>query len=322
MAGGLSLAQGEGGQKVIPTILIPFDASARTALAVQYATAIVSRIGGNLILYAVIPDEGVRNYAESQLARVAEEITHARVGVTTRVDCCKEVASAIVDTARANGADLIAMETSTSSDLHRWLEGSVTDEVLRQAETPVLIVPAQVGDTVIATRQGTAFEHQRAVTIGPAWPVGGDRPLRILVTLDGSDLARQALAPARALAGMLHAELLLLRVVERPFVRPSVGDEPGTPAWAREQLSEAEQYLDGVAATVPPGEASVMTLAVVGDPPAAIADTARTRGAHLIAMATRGRSGIARQLLGSVATATLQQATVPVLLVRPSAPTP
>src|ERR1051326_1192011 len=89
-------ARGEGGQRVIPTILIPFDASARTALAVQYATAIASRTGGNLILYAVIPDEGVRNYAESQLARVAEEITRARVGVTTRVDCGKEVASAIV----------------------------------------------------------------------------------------------------------------------------------------------------------------------------------------------------------------------------------
>jgi nucleotide-binding universal stress UspA family protein len=307
---------------VTTTILIPFDASARTALAVQYATAIASRSGGNLILYAVIPDERLRNYAESQLTRVREEITHARVGVMTRVDSGKEVAFAIVDTAQANGADLIAMATSASSDLHRWLDGSVTDEVLRQAQTPVLIVPAQVGDTVIATRQGIGFERQRAVTIGAAWPAGRDQPLRILVTLDGSDLALQALAPARSLAGTLHAELLLLRVVERPFVRPSVGDDAGTPVWAREQLREAEEYLEGVAATDPPGEAMVRTLAVVGDPPAAIADTATTRGAHLIAMATRGRGGLARQLLGSVATATVQQASVPVLLVRSKAPTP
>jgi nucleotide-binding universal stress UspA family protein len=306
---------------VIRTILIPFDTSARAGLAVDYATAIASATGARLILYAVIPDEALRDYTEAQLGRAAEQITQgAVVDVTTGIECRKEVSSAIIETARTDGADLIVMATSAWSDVDRWLSGSVTDEVLRLADTPVLIVPAQVGETVIATRQGIGVERQRAVTVGPAWPGSVGEQLRILVTLDGSDLSVQALRPASGLAGALHAELLLLRVVERPASRPPVGDDSGRPAWAELPLSEAEEYLDAVAATVSPGEGLVRTLAVVGDPPAAIADTARTQGAHLIAMATRGRGGLARQLLGSVATATLQQASVPVLLVRPTAP--
>jgi nucleotide-binding universal stress UspA family protein len=80
-------------------------------------------------------------------------------------------------------------------------------------------------------------------------------------------------------------------------------------------------YLQKLTETVPPGESSVTTLGVAGDPPAAIADAGRTSDAHLIAMASRGRGGLARQFLGSVATATLQQATIPRLSVRPTATT-
>jgi nucleotide-binding universal stress UspA family protein len=113
---------------------------------------------------------------------------------------------------------------------------------------------------------------------------------------------------------------LLLRVVEPPALRPSAGDDGATPAWAHEPLTEAEQYLETVAATIPSSKGSVRTLSIVSDPPAAIAEAARTHGAHLIATATNGRGGLARQPLSSVAVATLQQAIVPVLLLRPIAP--
>jgi nucleotide-binding universal stress UspA family protein len=301
------------------TILIPFETSAKAGLAVEYASAIARATRGRLILYSVIPDEALRYHAESQLARAAEHIEQSGIGVTTRIEHRAEVATAIIDTALADGADLIAMATSAWSDLDRWLRGSVADEVLRQAEMPVLIVPAQASQTVLGTTQGIGTTRQRALTLGPAWPSPGEQQLRILVTLDGSDLAAQALGPARALAGAMKAELLLLRVVEPPALRPSGGDEGGMPAWAHEPLGEAEQYLETVAATIPSSEGSVRTLAIVGDPPAAIAEAARTHGAHLIAMATRGRGGLERQLLGSVATATLQQASVPMLLLRPTA---
>jgi nucleotide-binding universal stress UspA family protein len=183
---------------------------------------------------------------------------------------------------------------------------------------PVLIVPAQAGETVAETRQGSGTRRAQGLTLDPAGPRPGEQRPRILVTLDGSDVAVRALEPARVLAGALKAEVLLLRVVEGPTAQPPVVGGSGAQAGSYEPLSEAEQYLESVAATVPSGEYSVRTLAVVGDPPVAIAEAARTHGAHLIAMATRGRGGLARWLLGSVATATLQQASVPLLLVRPT----
>jgi len=301
---------------MIQTILVPFDTSAKAGLAVNYATSIARATGGRLILYSVIPDEALRHHAESQLARVARQIEQAGIAVTARIEYRAGVATAIVESARADGADLIAMPTSAWSDVDRWLRGSVADAVLRQAETPVLIVPAQAGPTVVVTRQAIGTRRRRALTLGPAWPRPGGPQPRILVTLDGSDVATQVLEPARALAGALKAELLLLHVVERPVLRPSVEEDGATPVWAQEPLTEAEQYLETVAASIPAGEGSVRTLAVVGNPPAAISEAARTHKAHLIAMVTRGRGGLERQLLGSDATATLQQASDPDLLVR------
>jgi hypothetical protein len=49
-----------------------------------------------------------------------------------------------------------------------------------------------------------------------------------------------------------------------------------------------------------------------------IANVARDRGVDLIAMATHGRGGLARAVMGSVATATIQRAGVPILLTRPA----
>jgi nucleotide-binding universal stress UspA family protein len=302
---------------MLRTILVPFDTSTKAGLALDYASVIARAAGARLILYSVIPDEGLRDYAEYQVARAAEPAEQAGVNVVTRVEHRTGVAAAILDNARGDAADLIAMATSAWSDLDRWLRGSVADEVLRQAGVPVLIVPPQAAETVVVTTQGVGTQRQRAHTYASAWP-GADEQPRILVALDGSDLAMRALDPALALAEVLKAELVLLRVVEPPGWPPSGGDDNATPSWAREPLREAQEYLDAVAGTVSI-KGSVMTLAVAGDPPSAIAEAARTHGAHLVAMATRGRSGIARQLLGSVATATLQQASVPILLVRPTA---
>ena len=62
-----------------------------------------------------------------------------------------------------------------------------------------------------------------------------------------------------------------------------------------------------------------MGLVAVGPPATTIAAVARGRGAGVIAMATHGRGGAVRAVLGSVVTATIRAATVPLLLVRPAA---
>ena len=98
------------------------------------------------------------------------------------------------------------------------------------------------------------------------------------------------------------------------------------PEWSREtELAGAQRYLDECAAPLRAAGQTVTTLAVagpasvVGQAAAGIAATAEDEGAAMIAMATHGRGGLARLVLGSVATGVVQRARVPLLLVRPAA---
>jgi nucleotide-binding universal stress UspA family protein len=298
------------------TILVPFDSSPRAGLAVRYAEAIACAGGGQLLLYCAIPDEALRPYAEYQLARLAEQAGKAGVDVATRIECRADAAAAILDAVHDTAASLIAMTTDVVSDLDRWLRGSVSDQVLRHSSVPVLVVPLEVSRNVVQTTQGIGTRRGRAFLTARTWPRTARR-LRILVPLDGSEYAANAIAPARALVGAAATELLLLRVVEEPPLRLKIAENGFLPKWARIQLTEAERYLKTAAEAVLPFDGSVATLAVVGDPPASIAAVAQTHHVDMIAMASHGRGGIDRRLMGSVATATLQQANVPVLIMRP-----
>ncbi len=139
----------------------------------------------------------------------------------------------------------------------------------------------------------------------------------ILVPLDGSDLAEQALAPACHIAERFGSALLLLRVVTLERTLPSLSmltprsdsDSPVT----RPVMEEAEAYLAGLSlpATVRP----VRTQVLAGAPPEMIVATAAASDVDLIVMSTHGRTGLVRLLYGSVAEAVLRGAAVPVLLV-------
>ena len=141
----------------------------------------------------------------------------------------------------------------------------------------------------------------------------------MVVPLDGSDLAEEALGPARDLAVTLGSELLLLAVVEPIAVYPyqhleAIGDV------AEVQEAQAEQYLHKVAAELRAKDGPAVSARIAhGDAAAQICAVAREVGVGAIAMATHGRSGMARLLLGSVATRTLHQSSVPVLIYRPVA---
>jgi nucleotide-binding universal stress UspA family protein len=124
---------------------------------------------------------------------------------------------------------------------------------------------------------------------------------RILVPLDGSELALAALEHARGLAQVCGATLVLLHVRDRR----SGSDEGG-----RRYLEFAErQYLADAAVPV---ELAVRAGAAASE----IVDAAGALHADLIAMATHGRSGVQRVVYGSVAEHVLRGASVPVLLVR------
>ena len=140
----------------------------------------------------------------------------------------------------------------------------------------------------------------------------------IMIPLDGSLLAEQALAPACSVAERFGGRLLLLRVVtgERslPGLPHLAGRQPGgTGSLARPLFEEAEAYLAGL--RLPSPTIPVSTRVLSGAPPELIIATAAENNVDLIVMSTHGRAGLTRLLYGSVAEAVLRGATVPVLLV-------
>ncbi len=140
---------------------------------------------------------------------------------------------------------------------------------------------------------------------------------KILVPLDGSELAKEALDHAEKLAKTFNAEILLFQVV--PFMPIYGSPELVTPLIIDEKQKEtAERYLTNLAEEVRKRGHKVTSMVRIGQQVAGeIIDFARESGADLIVMYTHGRSGISRWVLGSVALKILTRAQTPILLLRP-----
>jgi len=139
---------------------------------------------------------------------------------------------------------------------------------------------------------------------------------KILVPLDGSELARKALDQAEKLAKTFGAEIILFQVV--PFLPIYGSPELVTPLIVDEKQKEsAERYLTNLAEELRKRGHKVTAIVKTGQQVAVeIIDFAKEVGADLIVMCTHGRSGISRWVLGSVALKILTRAETPILLVR------
>ena len=139
---------------------------------------------------------------------------------------------------------------------------------------------------------------------------------KILVPLDGSELAKKALVEAEKLAKCFGAEIILLQVV--PFMPVYGSPELVTPLIIDEKQKESvEQYLAAVAkGLTAKGIPTSSTVRTGQQVPAEIIDFAKESGVDLIVMSTQGRSGISRWVLGSVAHKVLVRAETPILLIR------
>ncbi len=279
---------------MIRTMLVALDGSALAERSLPYACALARAAGARIVLMgAALPSGENAGPVQAALDRLAGRLRLAGLVAEPRVYFAA-AEEAILDASHREHADLIVMSTRGRAGVERWLFGSVADAVLRSADVPMLVVPA-------------ACAHD--------WPA--DRTPRFLVALDGSPLAEAVLAPIGALAAVLDAELHLLRVVEPPMVTA----EPGLYVHlfdADAELAEARAYLEQIAGGSWAAGCSVTTQVEIGPPTNVLVEYARERDVDLIAMATHGRGGLARVVMGSVATGVLQRAGMPMLLVRPT----
>ncbi len=307
------------------TILVPVDGAELAERALPYATAVARPVDGHVILLRAEPlvwqersprdgtsatradpsghawlspaDPGARMTLEAAAARVQAD------GVTAEVDFQRylrgeaRTANVILAAVHERQADLMVVATHGRSGFARWYYGSVADGIVRGADIPVILVPA---------------------TVERRWP--DDRAPRILVPLDGSPLAEEILDPIGRLARQIGAELILVRVVDGLQLGVIHASSPYTArSLLTSELVEARGYLAHIVDRARANGLRVTSRAVAGSPSTAIAKVAHEEVADLIGMVTQGRGGLGRLVMGSVADATLQETSVPVLLVRPSA---
>jgi nucleotide-binding universal stress UspA family protein len=139
---------------------------------------------------------------------------------------------------------------------------------------------------------------------------------KILVPLDGSDVAECVLPHVKAIArGCGGRQLILIRVVEPLPAGMYVDLDPGT--LQKAGLEEAKQYLAKVQAELKKAGVDSEVKVVTGRAAEAIADFAQREKVDLIILATHGRTGISRWIFGSVADRLLRSSPAPVLVIRP-----
>jgi nucleotide-binding universal stress UspA family protein len=302
-------------------ILVPLDGSALAETVVPHAEALARLMDRTLLLLhvvtpaeisqtrvwiATVPADLRREWEETRLsqihtylAAVATRLQAEGLHVRTEVLMDHDPAAAIVGRAERDPAvTLIAMATHGRSGLSRWMLGSVAAKVLQAAPKPLLLLRA---------RQGAEMDV----------PEAGYR--MIVVPLDGSAFAEQALEHAQVLAAASNADLVLVAAV--PAVDDSGLAEAGVVPYWMEAACQAEHervdhYLTHLAKRLALAGLRVHTRLVTGPPAEVILRAGAAEYADLIVMTTHGRSGLPRLWLGSVAAKVAQGAEVPLLLVR------
>jgi universal stress protein A len=145
------------------------------------------------------------------------------------------------------------------------------------------------------------------------------------VPIDGSPDSEESLAAAADLAAAAAAKVSALQVV-LPSPIPMSASERAVPLelgvyvdpdeMDRAALAEATQYVNTLVGRLERRGISAEALAMLSELPSTITETADAHGTDLLVMRTRGHTGAARAVLGSVADAVMRSAGVPVILLR------
>lgn len=282
-------------------LLIPLDGSEAAEAAVAVAELIPSSRVRLLTVESDLSDLTAICVTEpncqTYLERVAEPLRRQGREVETIVtfgDPAREIV------ASAATADLVVMGSHGRGAVGRLVLGSIADQVARHAPVPTLIV-----------RGG----RQPATAI----------PLtRIILPLDGSALAEQALPMAIALADTMGLPVHLVRVVDfdpmRGMVEAGVVAANAYATAHAADISLAETYLAEQVQRLRNKDVVTTSELRTGSPASELLDAIHE--GDLVALTTHERGGIQRWFLGSVAEELVRRAAGPVLLVRATAQEP
>ena len=299
------------------SILVPLDGSAFGEHALPVACTI-ARASGATVHLAQVHVPSVKQYlasapsvdagldAENRKREQAylEDIP-ARMGAEADLKLVPVVldgpiAQALADYVSPNEIDLVVMTTHGRGGFTRLWLGSVAYTLANQITVPLLLIrPDETPPELTARR---TLHH-------------------FLMPLDGSPLAEEALEPTLELAKLMQADCTLLHIVEPLQL---IGYSPTATAVNLEAnvteslRQDAEQYLGELAQRLQDSGVPIHTKVVIDTQPAAgIVRVAGESGGDVIAMATHGRGGLSRMLIGSVTDKVVRSAEIPILVYGP-----
>lgn len=286
-------------------ILVPVDGSPRGASAVEAARHLARRTGASMVLLHV---QEPMTYLED-VVKVNQELDlQVRELRTEGIDARHVVEfgspeAGIAETASSQHADLIIMAPHRRSTLDALIHPSVTAHMFAESSTPLLIWP----------ERGSCRDCTKFLNIPGAL---------VIVPLDGSELAEQALPFATACAREYRCPVLLVRDIA-PYTLMGAGLETSSleTEYLAGEVHTAQTYLAGVRKRLDvESRISAQSMVLVGQPEHELLRLAETHDGSLMVMSTHGRSGITRMLLGSVTTRVMRDAPLPLLVVPPHAP--
>jgi nucleotide-binding universal stress UspA family protein len=270
-------------------ILVPLDGSKLAEASLPYAEKLARRIGSQITLISVLllgsesDEDQYHHLHQFYIQEMAKTMKEKAIDIKS-VIVTGDAAEQITDYADKKNIDLIVMGTRGRSALKRWVLGSVADKVVGATSCPVSLV------------------YSKDTEAG----VQGRRILcKALVILDGTAEGEIVIPYVEELASKLDMEVTLLHLVEEALIHfESVDDRNYIPVSKKEMNSrraKARRYLTKLASLLESKGITVRVKVVTkGRPAETIIKVANKIDADLLAMSTRGRSGISRWIFGSV----------------------
>ena len=294
-------------------ILIPLDGSDTAAAIIPFVLEIATQTSAKLTLVTSVQQVGIwdatltldvlereEELAKQYLTEQAGQLRAAGTSVDTRITR-GEAAEGVLSVADSEDVDLVAISTHGRSGVSRWLFGSVASRILQSCTTPVLFLHPKTGEDKGAP--------------GPVIK-------KILVPLDGSDLAISIVPEIEEFARSMGASLVFFNAVSPITTYPGFESAQAVSIGkVIEELQEQAKVLltRAVEHAVQNGVPSTMAV-TLGTAVDSVLHAADDVDADLIAVATHGRGGFGRAILGSVADGVVRRSTDrPVLVIRPTA---
>jgi nucleotide-binding universal stress UspA family protein len=296
---------------MLKTLVVPLDGSKTAESAIDTAVYLARAFGAKLLLVRVshLPETMLEamgpNYydLESELRQSAEKYLAA---TARKIDLGDQLETKILEghpterlleVCESADADLVVMTSHGRSGVERWLLGSVAENFARRSICPVLILR---GDSKVTL------------------PLGQ----KVLVPLDGSELAEGILPAAQELASQANGELILLRSHHKSALGFDFDSHDLYPpsedrVRAVDGAQIAKEYLTQKAQEIGADSGIKVSHYVTDSYPAeGILKEAEKTKADLIAMTSHGTTGLAKWIFGSVAEKVIRHADRPVLVLK------